>query len=256
MTLRTLARDRLTAGLFLAGAGVGLVGNALHPHAAAADVASVVEAIARNAPWVAIHLAIVVAILLLIGGMVGLVALYRSAPGRRYSELGLATALVGGAVVVTSLAIDGFAMKAIAVSWAAGPDAGSAQALGLAATVRAISFGIWSAGMFDFFGVGFICFGAAIVAGGPLPRWLGSVALAGGAGSITASIIQLAAGGEVQVAETLFLVSSMLLTMWAFALGFLTWRGLPVAELPRADPSAGRRTDEGSTAHPLSRSSR
>lgn len=162
---------------------------------------------------------------------------------------------MGGGVVVTSLAIDGFAMKAIAVSWAAGPDAGSAQALGLAATVRAIGFGIWSAGMFVFFGIGFICFGAAIVAGGPLPRWLGSVALAGGAGSITASIIQLAAGDEVKVDETLFLVSSMLLTLWAFALGFQTWRGLPVAELPRAGPSAGPRTDVGSPAHPLSRSS-
>lgn len=252
MTPPTLVRDRLTAGLFLAGAAVGLVGNALHPHAADADVVAVVDAIARNAPWVAIHLAIVVAILLLIGGMVGLAALYRSAPGGRYSELGLAAALVGGAVVVTSLAIDGFAMKAIAVSWVTGPDAGSAQAQGLAATVRAIDFGIWSAGMFVFFGIAFVCFGTAIVAGGPLPRWLGWVALAGGAGSIAASIIQLAAGGEVQVAETLFLVSSMLLTLWAFALGFVTWRGLPVAELPRADQSAGPRNGEGSTALPLS----
>ncbi len=116
MTPPTLVRDRFTAGLFLAGAAVGLVGNTLHPHAATTDAASVLDAIARNAQWVAIHLTIVVAILLLMGGMVGLAALYRGAPGGRYSELGLAAALVGGAVVVTSLAIDGFAMKAIAVS--------------------------------------------------------------------------------------------------------------------------------------------
>lgn len=48
MTRARLARDRLTAGPFLAGAGVGLVGDTLHPDAAPADVASVVEAIARN----------------------------------------------------------------------------------------------------------------------------------------------------------------------------------------------------------------
>jgi hypothetical protein len=82
------------------------------------------------------------------------------------------------------------------------------------------------------------------------------VAIAGGAGSIAASIIQVAAGDEVQVAETLFLLSSMLLTVWAFALGFLTWRGLPVTELPRVDQSAGPRSDEASSALPLSRSSR
>jgi hypothetical protein len=227
----TLVQDRLTAGLFLAGAAIGLVGNGLHPHTADTDPASAIDAIAGSAPWVAIHLAIIVAILLLVGGLVGLTGLLRNEPGRRLSELGLAAAVVGGAIVVTSLAIDGFAMKALANAWVTGPDAGAGQALAVAATVKTADLGIWSAGMLVFFGLAFICYGAAIAAGGPVPRWLGWLALAGGAGSVVASILQLAAGGEVQVAETLFLGSSMLLTLWAFAVGLVTWQGMPSARV-------------------------
>lgn len=222
-----LVRDRLTAGLFLAGAAIGLVGNGLHPHTADPDPAPAIDAIAVSAPWVAIHLAIIIAILLLVGGLVGLTGLLRNGRGQRLSELGLAAAVVGGAIVVTSLAIDGFAMKALADSWVTGPDAGSAQALAMAATVKTTGLGIWSAGMLVFFGLAFICYGASIAAGGSVPLWLGWLALASGAASVGASVLQLAAGGEVQVAETLFLGSSMLLTLWAFALGLVTWRGVP-----------------------------
>ena len=222
----TLVRDRLSAGLFLAGAAIGLVGNGLHPHVADPDPASALEAITGNAAWVGIHLAIILAILLLAGGMVGLAGLLRNGPGRRLAELGLAAALVGSAIVVTSLSIDGFAMKALAMSWAAGADSGSAEALALAGTVKTIDLGVWSAGMLVFFGVTFICFGAAVATQRLLPRWLGWLALTGGAGSVVASMLQIAAGGEVQLAETLFLGSSLLLTVWAFAVGFVTWRGV------------------------------
>ncbi len=44
----TLVRDRLTAGLFLAGAAIGLVGNGLHPHTADTDPASAIDAIAGS----------------------------------------------------------------------------------------------------------------------------------------------------------------------------------------------------------------
>ena len=67
-----LRRQRMSGALFIAGALIGLVGNALHPHTAGLDGAATVQAIAQNGAWVTIHLAIIVAILLIIGGLVGL----------------------------------------------------------------------------------------------------------------------------------------------------------------------------------------
>jgi hypothetical protein len=79
-------------------------------------------------------------------------------------------------------------------------------------------------GMLVFFGAAFGCFGAGVLASGKYPRRYGWVPIIGGAGSAVAALLQLAFNREVQDAENVFLVSSMLLTLWALALGVRTWR--------------------------------
>ena len=123
-----LVRQKMSGALFVGGAIIGFLGNALHPHTADPVAAATVRAIAQNGAWIAIHLAIVVAILLIIGGLVGLAELLKGTAGRRLSELGLAAALLGGAIVTTSTAIDGFAMKALSVSTTGASAAESATA--------------------------------------------------------------------------------------------------------------------------------
>jgi hypothetical protein len=59
------------------------------------------------------------------------------------------------------------------------------------------------------------------------PGWFGWIAVVGAAGSAVAALLQIAASGEVQAAETLFFASSLVLTLWALALGMLMWRGHP-----------------------------
>ena len=68
---------------------------------------------ARGSPS---HLAIIVAILLVVGGFVGMTEDLSTTPGRALARLGLSAALIGGAVVTISLAIDGFSMKAPSVA--------------------------------------------------------------------------------------------------------------------------------------------
>jgi len=218
---------RLFGALFISGALIGLVGNALHPHTADLDGAATVQAIAGNGAWVAIHLAIIVAILLIIGGLVGLAEEMKGTSVEPLARLGLATALLGGAVVTVSSAIDGFVMKALAVSSAgmAPPDAASALRISIA--VKEVDFGIWSIGMLAFFGVAFACFGGSVIGSLRYPGWFGWIAVVGAAGSAVAALLQIAASGEVQAAETLFFASSLVLTLWALALGMLMWRGHP-----------------------------
>lgn len=220
-----LVRMRMSGALFIAGAFIGLVGNALHPHSADPDAAATVQAIAQDGAWVAIHLAIIVAILLIIGGLVGLAELLKDTPGGSLARLGLAAALLGGAIVTVSTAIDGFALKALALSSVAAPAAESATALRIAVAVRETDFGIWSIGMLVFFGATFACFGGAVIASRRFPGWFGWIAVIGAGGSAVAALLQIAANGEMQAAETTFLGASLLLTLWTLALGVWMWRG-------------------------------
>lgn len=219
------ARQRMSGAMFVAGAVIGLVGNALHPHSAEPNAAATVQALAQNGAWVAVHLAIIVAILLIIGGLVGLAELLKDTPGGSLARLGLAAALLGGAIVTVSTAIDGFAMKALALSVAAASAAESAAALHIAVAVKETDFGIWSIGMLVFFGATFACFGGAVTASRRYPGWFGWIAVLGAGGSAVAALLQIAASAGVQAAETIFLASSVLLTLWTFALGALLWRG-------------------------------
>jgi hypothetical protein len=214
---------RLTAVLLMAGAVMGAVGNALHPHVAV-SITSKLQAIAGNQAWVAIHLTILVAILLVIGGLVGLAILLDDGRGGSLARIAIAAALVGGALATVSTSIDGFAMKPLALDWAGASTSDAAAVLGLAGAVQVVGFAIWSMAILVLFGAAFACFGAAFVASGQFPAWLGWLAIASGVGSTAAALLQIANTGEVQAAETLFFGSSLLVTVWAFAVGVLMWR--------------------------------
>jgi hypothetical protein len=207
----------------MAGAVIGIIGNALHPHVAV-SMTSKLQAIAGNEAWVAIHLTILVAILLVIGGLVGLARLVDDGPGGPLARLGIAAALLGGALATVSTSIDGFAMKPLALGWAAASTSDAAAVLGLAGAVQVVGFAIWSMAILVLFGAAFACFGAGIVASRQFPVWLGWLAIVSGIGSAVAALLQIANTGEVQAAETLFFGSSLLVTAWAFAVGVLVWR--------------------------------
>ncbi len=215
--------QRLTAVLLIAGAVIGAVGNALHPHVAV-SMTSKLQAIAANEAWVAIHLTILVAILLVIGGLVGLARLLEDGAGGPMARIGIAAALVGCALASVSTSIDGFALKPLALQWAAASMSDAPGVLVVAGAVQVAGFAIWSMGMLVLFGVAFACFGAAVVAGAQFPAWLGWIAIASGVGSGVAALLQIANTGELQTAETLFFASSLLVTLWAFAVGVLVLR--------------------------------
>lgn len=218
---------RVSGLLLISGSLVGLVGNVLHPHAAAPDRAGAIQALAVNDSWTWIHLAILTAILFIVGGLVGLSRELVDPSSEPLARVGLAAAVLGGAVVTVSTAMDGFGMKALADSAAGAATADSAELLRIAVALDMLGFGIWSIGMLVFFGATFVSFGAAVVASRRFPAWYGWVAIVGGAGSAIAALIQIAAGGEEQVAESMFLASSVLLTGWVFLIGLRMWRSEP-----------------------------
>lgn len=220
-----LARSqRMSGGLLIAGAVIGLVGNALHPHSADPEGAAVVRAIAVSDTWVPIHLTIIMAILFIIGGLVGLARRLDDGPGGSLARVGLVVAAMGGAVTLISLSLDGFGMKALARSWAAAPDGEAATAMRLAVALRDTGSGVWSIGMLVLFGAAFACFGLAVSVSGRFASWFGWIAILGAGGATVAALLRIAATEEVQGPESIFLVSSVLLTMWTLSMGILMWR--------------------------------
>ncbi len=216
----------LAAVLLVTGGVLALVGNALHPHSPDSDPAATIAALATDAAWPWIHLAIMGGILLIIGGLV-LVARDLGSVAEPLARLGVVALLIGGAVVTVSTSVDGFGMKALAVAAQSSPATETTAALRAAIAVDTMDFGIWSMGMLILFGAGFGCFAVALAASRLLPLWYAALAGMGALLSGIAAVLQIAEGGETQAAETLFLVGSMLLTAWVLVLGVRLWRGLP-----------------------------
>lgn len=210
------------AALLIAGAVIGLVANGMHPHSATGDRSVALRSVAESETWVAIHLGIIVAVLLVTGGLVGLAALLSEGAGRALARLGLTAGVTGCAVIMVSTAVDGFAMKPLAEEWVG--SAGEESAL-LAVAIAAdhIDFAIWTVGMFIYFGLAFVCIGLSMVVSRTFPAF-GWIAAASGSGSAFAALTQTVAMGESALAEAVFLGSSMLITMWAFSVGVLMWR--------------------------------
>jgi hypothetical protein len=218
-----------TSLLLLVGGVLAAIGNALHPHAPTTDRAATIVAIATDGAWVWIHLAIILGVLLIVGGLVGLSPELVGRVAEPFARLGVAAALVGGAVVTVSTAVDGFGMKALADGVASGPSSEAAGRLRAAVAIAEADFGVWSIGMLVLFGAAFGCFAIAIATSRRFPAWNGLLAALGAAGAAVAALDQIAVGGESQTAETLFLVGSVLLTVWVLVTGVQLWRGLPEA---------------------------
>ncbi|MEO8208158.1 MAG: hypothetical protein ABI598_03915 [Chloroflexota bacterium] len=213
--------------------------NPLHPHIARSTTVAL-QAIAASDGWVALHLTLLVSILLVIGGLVGLARLLDDGPGGPLARLGIAAALLGGALAAVSTSMDGFVMKPLALAWATAPASAAAMALRLADAVRMIGFGVWSMGILVLFGLAFVCLGAAVAVSGRFLAWLGWTAVVSGAGSSVAAVLQIANTGEVQMAETLFFATSLLITVWTFAVGVLMWRtARESGKLRAAEPQPG-----------------
>lgn len=212
-----------SAVLFVTGAVIGLVANAMHPHSAVSDRSDALRSIAESGSWVVIHLGIILAVMFVTGGLVGLVALLSDGAGRPLARLGLTAGVMGCAIVIVSTAVDGFAMKQLAAAWASSSDGQSGTALAVALGATDINFAIWTAGMLVFFGFTFICVGMAMVVSRTFPAY-GWIAVASGAGSTFAALVQVVETGESPLAEAVFLGSSMLITFWSLSVGVLLWR--------------------------------
>ena len=207
------------AGSLLAG-----VGNLVHPVTPMNDPVGVARVIADSGGWVPVHLAIVVGILLMLGGLVALDHSIGGGTAGTLARFGLWAAVVGVTIGLVLVILDGVAARQLAQEWAAAPPGDQAAALGLVHVNETINFALASLFNLVFAGVTFILFGLAVALSDAHPRGLGWVVLVAGVASVGAGLVQAFTGEPTEASRGLTIFGPTVITLWLMVIGFVLVR--------------------------------
>lgn len=208
----------------IVGSLAGMVGNLIHPTTPLDDPEGVAGVIAESGAWGPIHLTIVFGITLMLGGLVALYHSIRDGMAGALARFGLAAAVVGIAIGVVLVILDGVAAKQLADEWAAAPSEERTIALRIVLANETINFAIASSFNIVFAGATFILFGLAVAVSRAYPRWLGWVAAAAGVLSVGAGLIQASTGEPTTASRILTIIGPTIITVWLLAIGVLLIR--------------------------------
>jgi hypothetical protein len=206
------------------GALLGMVGNLVHPATPLDDQGGVAGVIADSRLWVPVHLAIVIGIVLMLGGLVALRHSMRGGRAGALARYGLVAAVVGGTVGLVLVILDGVAARQLAQEWAATSPGDRAIALGLVHVNETMNFALASLFNLTFAATTFILFGLAVVYSQAYPRWLGWVAVGAGVLSVVAGTIQAAVGAPSDASRGLTILGPTVITLWLLYVGVLLLR--------------------------------
>jgi hypothetical protein len=181
--------------------------------------------IAQSDEWTLIHLVIVAGVIAMLVGLVGLRNLLpREGKAGGLAQLGLHFAVVGTAMGLATVILDGVAAKQLADEWSVTPLADREVALRIVSANETVNFAL--AGIFNatFAGLPFVAFGLAIVVSRVLWAWFGWVAVVAGVGSVVAGVIQAVTGRPTVASLILTILGPSIIALWMLALGVHMWR--------------------------------
>ncbi len=221
--MHKLRGNRFVAIAAFSGALLLLAGTYLHPMNADPNVplAAFTE-YAADHHWVASHLMQLSGITSMVAALLLLSRRMAGGPADAAVTLGTAGAVASLAVAAALQAVDGVALKAIVNTWAAAPEQKKEVLFHAAYAVRQIEIGLASITSL-FFGLTVSIYGIALLTDPRFPKWLGFLALAGGAPTAIAGIV-IAYTGFSDLEMTINMSSGSLLLGWMVALGVYVWR--------------------------------
>lgn len=222
---------RLGGGAAMTGAVVGLVFNLLHPRAGDAldDAAAELALISDDGMWQFTHYMLGISVVL---GLAAILVIGRSFPDQPAASWGLLAAGVGIAstvMLLSAVALDGFAMERLA---SAGADAAGAEVL------QSATFALLTIGIGTWFGLTPMLFGIAMLSSLAYPRWLAYIALGGGTLGFITGTIQWFSGPTTLTMNGLFLIASLAVTVWFFFAGWALWQRTEAASGAAVAPPA------------------
>jgi Domain of unknown function (DUF4386) len=221
---------RIGSAAGVVGALLGMVGNLIHPATPTDDPEGVARTIADSELWVADHLAIVLGLILMLGGLVAIAHSIQGGLPGALARLGSVAAVAGITVGLILVTLDGLAAKQIAEAWATAPPEEQAAALRLVLAEETINFALAALFNILFAGVTFILYGLAVAWSRVYPRWLGWVVVVAGLGSVVAGLVQAYAGESTTVTRVLTIIFPTVITLWLVQMGLLLFRKAPALE--------------------------
>lgn len=209
----------------IAGAIIGLVGNLVHPGTAGpGDPEQTARVVADSQIWVPLHLALLVAFLLMLGGLVAIGASITGGLAGALARFGFAAAIVGTTAGVIDVTLDGFAAKHLAEWWMSAPPDARATAILPFRSVDAANFALLSPLNLVFAGFTFVLYGLAAALSDAYPRWLGWTVAVGGAGGAVSGGIQASMGEPIGITRLLGIAAPTIITLWLLVMGILLLR--------------------------------
>src|SRR5918996_1010483 len=205
----------------IVGSLLGLVGNLMHPVTPIGNPEGVARVIAESGIWVPVHLAIVLGIVLMLGGLVALRHSIRDGLAGALARFALIAAVAGAAIGLVLVILDGVAARQLAEEWAAAAPGRRELALGLVQANETINFALASLFNVVFAAATFILFGLAVAVGDAYPRWLGWVAIGAGVLSVGAGAIQASIGEPTDATRVLTIIGPTVITLWLLVMGML-----------------------------------
>lgn len=222
---------KLGGGALIGGALIGFIANLIHPRDIDFEntTRSLLQTINDFPAWTPLHFFIIIAVAL---GVFGIYPLSRSISGdvgQPLARMGLVSGIVGGAIFLIAIGLDGVSAKSLADSYAAAGAESREAVLASAEIFTALSAGISSVAFFLYLGVTFILFGLAIALGEGYPKWLGWIALLAGLVSAYTGFLYYYETRLSSMVINLLTISVSITTIWGLVIGTLLWRK---AEVP------------------------
>jgi hypothetical protein len=206
------------------GALLALVANGLHPHPSEFNIQALLQEIGTSSAWTGVHLTLIFGLVLILGALLAITVTMEGEPGATVARFACLAAMVGGVLILTSTAMDGFGMNHIARAWLDAPAAEKAAALRIADGFENAQYAVYSLSVAIFLGLGIFLYGVATLLSSTFPRALGWLAIVAGAGAFVVGVAQTQSGPALRGTEIFFVVFSLLSTAWVFMMGVLMWR--------------------------------
>jgi hypothetical protein len=207
------------------GALVALVGNVLHPRSTE-YYGDPVAWLNHNTPstiWLPAHLLILVGQIVLIGGFV---ALSRSLAGTRgygIGNLALTNAVIGSAVIMVTLAIDGLAVAQLGDVWELSQTPSQDAVLAGSILYHTI-FSTFYVFQILLFGLAPVFYGIAMLLSKRYASWLSGAGILVGSSVVVTALLSIFGIATEFLDAVVWSVQASLVVLWFLIIGTLLWR--------------------------------
>jgi len=216
---------RIGAACAFLGGIMAVVGNALHGPAEVTRDG--LQHLAHNGVfgiYGADHFVLAVAVIFVSNGLAAIAQSVDREPGSSWARLGFINVLMGGAVMLAALGIDGFALVPMARSWMNASAADQGTIFLIAQALFSAFVGIFALAVFVFFGCVPILYGLAFLTSRAYPRWMGFAAIAGGLIGLPLGMALAFSWITSLTYMILFGTSATFFAAWVIGAGALLWR--------------------------------